>query len=53
MCAVNRCRLLCCCASNNRQTANAFEDVANLISDYFHVCFSLADDDDELWMILL
>jgi len=36
--AVNRCRLLCCCASRNAQTANAFEDVAYLISDYFSVC---------------
>jgi len=35
----NRCRMLCCCATADRQTANAFEDVAFLISDYFHVCF--------------
>jgi len=39
VCSVTRCRLLCCCVSKNHQTANAFEDVAHLISDYFHVCF--------------
>ena len=39
-----RCRLLCCCASTNHQTANAFEDVAYLISDYFNVCLTLHDD---------
>ena len=36
---LNRCRLLCCCVSKNNQTANAFENVAHLISDYFQVCF--------------
>jgi len=36
---INRCRLLCCCVSKNTQTANAFENVAYLISDYFQVCF--------------
>jgi len=39
VCTVNRCRLLCCCVPKNNQTANAFEDVAHLISDYFNVSF--------------
>jgi sn1-specific diacylglycerol lipase len=39
-----RCRLLCCCVTSSDQTTTAFDEVAQLLADYFHDIDVVATD---------
>lgn len=35
---VFRCRLLCCCILGDEQSKDAFDEISNLLADFFQVC---------------